>query len=140
MSMIDAPVSGGPAGAEQATLSIMAGGSDEDFERALPVFRCLGKTIVHMGPSGAGQVTKACNQLTLLMAAEGVAEALTLAAKCGVDPAKVREVMAGGVAASRVLERNVGSEDDRRLVQSAMQSALSPRSPSSPAGPPSKGT
>lgn len=104
MSMIDAPVSGGPAGAEQATLSIMAGGSDADFERALPVFRCLGKTIVHMGPSGAGQVTKACNQLTLLMAAEGVAEALTLAAKCGVDPAKVREVMAGGVAASRVLD------------------------------------
>ena len=104
IGMLDAPVSGGPSGAEQATLSIMAGGSETEFQRALPVFQCLGKTILHMGPSGAGQVTKACNQLALLVAAEGVAEALTLASSCGLDPARVREVMMGGVASSRVLE------------------------------------
>ncbi|MDP1718694.1 MAG: NAD(P)-dependent oxidoreductase [Burkholderiales bacterium] len=104
IDMIDAPVSGGPMGAEQATLSIMAGGKPAVFERVKPLFECLGKTIVHMGESGAGQITKACNQLALLANAQGSAEALSLAARCGVDPAKVREVMLGGIAASRVLE------------------------------------
>jgi 2-hydroxy-3-oxopropionate reductase len=104
MDMIDAPVSGGPMGAEQATLSIMAGGKPAVFERVKPLFECLGKTIVHVGDHGAGQITKACNQLALLVNAQGSAEALTLAARCGVDPAKVREVMLGGIAASRVLE------------------------------------
>lgn len=104
VDMLDAPVSGGPMGAEQATLSIMAGGKAQVFERVKPLFTCLGKTIVHVGDSGAGQITKACNQLALLVNAQGAAEAMTLAAHCGVDPAKVREVMLGGVAASRVLE------------------------------------
>lgn len=104
VDMLDAPVSGGPTGAEQATLSIMAGGRTQVFERIRPLFACLGKTIVHVGDSGAGQITKACNQLALLVNAQGAAEAMTLAARCGVDPAKVREVMLGGVAASRVLE------------------------------------
>jgi len=104
MEMLDAPVSGGPMGAEQATLSIMAGGKPAVFERIKPLFQCLGKTIVHMGDHGAGQITKACNQLLLLVTAQGSAEALSLAARCGVDPAKVREVMLGGIAASRVLE------------------------------------
>jgi len=104
IDMLDAPVSGGPMGAEQATLSIMAGGKPAVFERAKPLFECLGRTIVHMGDHGAGQITKACNQLALLVTAQGSAEALSLAARCGVDPAKVREVMLGGIAASRVLE------------------------------------
>lgn len=104
VDMIDAPVSGGPMGAEQATLSIMAGGKPAVFERVKPLFECLGKTIVHVGDHGAGQITKACNQLALLVNAQGSAEALSLAARCGVDPAKVREVMLGGIAASRVLE------------------------------------
>ncbi|MEK6593912.1 MAG: NAD(P)-dependent oxidoreductase [Pseudomonadota bacterium] len=104
IDMLDAPVSGGPMGAEQATLSIMAGGKPAVFGRVKPLFECLGKTIVHVGDSGAGQITKACNQLALLVNAQGAAEAMTLAARCGVDPAKVRQVMLGGVAASRVLE------------------------------------
>jgi 2-hydroxy-3-oxopropionate reductase len=104
IDMLDAPVSGGPMGAEQATLSIMVGGKDHVFDRVQPLFQCLGKTIVHLGDHGAGQITKACNQLSLLVTAQGVAEALTLAKHCGVDPAKVREVMLGGVAASRVLD------------------------------------
>lgn len=104
IEMIDAPVSGGPMGAEQATLSIMAGGKPQVFERMKPLFACMGKTITRVGDSGAGQITKACNQLALLVAAQGVAEALHLAGRLGADAAKVREVMLGGVAASRVME------------------------------------
>ena len=104
IEMLDAPVSGGPMGAEQATLSVMVGGKPAAFERAKPLLQCLGKTIVHMGDHGAGQITKACNQLALLVTAQGTAEALSLAARYGVDPAKVREVMLGGIAASRVLD------------------------------------
>lgn len=104
IEMLDAPVSGGPAGAESATLSIMAGGKPAVFERVKPLFECLGKTIVYMGGHGAGQTTKACNQLALLVTAQGTAEALSLARRCGLDPARVREVMLGGIAASRVLE------------------------------------
>ena len=104
VDMLDAPVSGGPAGAEQATLSIMVGGEAQVFERVKPLFECLGKTITHMGGNGAGQTTKACNQLALLVTAQGVAEALTLARRSGLDPAKVRDVMLGGVASSRVLD------------------------------------
>ncbi len=104
LDMLDAPVSGGPAGAQQATLSIMVGGEPRVFERVKPLFECLGRTIVHMGAIGAGQTTKACNQLALLVTAQGAAEALTLARRNGLDPAKVREVMLSGIAASRVLE------------------------------------
>lgn len=104
IAMLDAPVSGGPMGAEQATLSIMVGGAPEVFERIKPLFACMGKTITRVGDSGAGQITKACNQLALLVATQGVAEALHLAGRLGADPAKVREVMLGGVAASRVME------------------------------------
>ena len=104
IDMLDAPVSGGPMGAQNATLSIMAGGKPAVFERVKPLFECLGKTILHMGDHGAGQITKACNQLLLLVTAQGSAEALALASRCGLDPAKVREVLLGGVAGSRVLE------------------------------------
>jgi 2-hydroxy-3-oxopropionate reductase len=102
--MLDAPVSGGEKGAIDATLSIMVGGKPEVFERVLPVFQTMGKQIVHLGAVGAGQVTKACNQLVLSLTLLGVAEALTLARKAGVDPAKVRAALLGGFAQSRVLE------------------------------------
>ena len=123
IEMLDAPVSGGPMGAEQATLSIMVGGKPEVFERIRPLFACMGKTITRVGDIGAGQVTKACNQLALLVAAQGVAESLHLAARLGADPAKVREVLMGGVAASRVMElfgkrmveRNFDNGIDTRL-------------------------
>lgn len=104
IDMLDAPVSGGPMGAAQATLSIMAGGKPGVFERIKPLFALMGGTITRVGDSGAGQITKACNQLALLVAAQGVAEALHLAGRLGADAAKVREVMLGGVAASRVME------------------------------------
>jgi 2-hydroxy-3-oxopropionate reductase len=104
VEMLDAPVSGGPAGARDATLSIMVGGKASVFERVKPLFACMGKTIVHMGDIGAGQTTKACNQLALLVTAQGAAEALSLARASGLDPAKVREVLLGGVAGSRVLD------------------------------------
>ncbi len=104
IEMLDAPVSGGPAGAESATLTIMVGGDAHVLEQARPVLQCFGTRILHLGPHGAGQMTKACNQLALLVAAEGVAEALALAAGSGLDPARVRETLLGGLAASRVLE------------------------------------
>lgn len=104
VEMLDAPVSGGQKGAIEATLSIMVGGKPEVFERVLPVFQAMGKNIVHIGGPGAGQVTKVCNQLVLAMTLVGVAEALTLARKAGVDPGKVRAALLGGFAQSRVLE------------------------------------
>jgi 2-hydroxy-3-oxopropionate reductase len=123
IDMLDAPVSGGPMGAEQATLSIMAGGRPEVFGRVQPLFACMGKTVTRVGDSGAGQITKACNQLALLVAAQGVAESLHLAQRLGADPARVREVMMGGVASSRVMElfgrrmveRNFANGIDTRL-------------------------
>ncbi len=101
---VDAPVSGGDVGAREATLSIMAGGSDEDFARAKPLFEALGKTIVHVGPVGAGQVVKACNQVVVALTIEAVSEALVLGSKAGVDPATIIEVLSGGLAASKVME------------------------------------
>ena len=104
VEMLDAPVSGGQKGAIEATLSIMVGGTSEVFERALPVLQKMGRNIVHVGGHGAGQVAKACNQLVLSLTLLGVAEALTMARKAGVDPAKVRAALLGGFAQSRVLE------------------------------------
>jgi 2-hydroxy-3-oxopropionate reductase len=101
---VDAPVSGGDVGAREATLSIMAGGSDEDFARAQPLFEALGKTIVHVGPVGAGQVVKACNQVVVALTIEAVSEALVLGSKAGVDPATIIEVLSGGLAANKVME------------------------------------
>jgi len=102
--MLDAPVSGGQVGAINATLSIMVGGRKEVFERCLPIFQTMGKNIVYMGESGAGQVTKACNQIVVALTIEAVGEALLLAAKAGVDPARVREALLGGFAQSRILD------------------------------------
>jgi 2-hydroxy-3-oxopropionate reductase len=104
VGMLDAPVSGGDVGAEEGTLSIMVGGAEEDFERARPLFEAMGETVTHVGPSGAGQVVKACNQIVVALAIEAVSEALVLGSKAGVAPEKLLEVLSGGLAANRVME------------------------------------
>ena len=101
---LDAPVSGGQVGAQNATLSIMVGASTTAFERAKPIFERMGKNIVHMGEAGAGQVTKAANQIVVAVTIAAVGEALVLASKSGVDPAKVREALLGGFAQSKILD------------------------------------
>ena len=104
VDMLDAPVSGGETGAIAATLSIMVGGRADVLDRVRPLFAVLGKTLVHVGESGAGQVAKACNQMIMVGFIQAVAEALHLATAAGADPAKVRQALAGGSAGSRVLE------------------------------------
>lgn len=104
VAMLDAPVSGGVQGAIDATLAIMAGGNAEVLARVRPLLDCLGKRVVHVGPSGAGQVAKACNQMIMVAAIQAAAEAMRLAAASGVDCGKVRQALAGGSAASRVLD------------------------------------
>ena len=104
VGMLDAPVSGGDVGAEEGALSIMVGGSEEDFERAKPLFEVMGKTVIHVGPSGAGQVVKAANQIVVALIIEAVGEALVLGSKAGVNPEKILEVLSGGLAASKVVE------------------------------------
>ncbi|WP_418647207.1 NAD(P)-dependent oxidoreductase [Thauera butanivorans] len=106
VSMIDAPVSGGEVGAIAATLTIMAGGDAAAFERALPLFLAMGKSVTRIGDSGAGQVAKACNQILTGVGVAAVAEALNFASKSGVDAARVREALLGGFAYSRVLENH----------------------------------
>ena len=101
---VDAPVSGGEPAAVDGQLSIMAGGSEAAVARAQPIFDVLGKASTHIGPPGAGQVTKAANQVVVALTIQAVAEALTLAAKAGVDPARVREALLGGLAQSKILE------------------------------------
>jgi 2-hydroxy-3-oxopropionate reductase len=102
--MLDAPVSGGEAGAINATLSIMIGGKASAVEAAMPIFQTLGKNIVHVGEPGAGQITKAANQMVVGTTIAIVGEALVLAAKAGVDPVKVRQALLGGFAQSKILE------------------------------------
>lgn len=106
---LDAPVSGGQKGAEDATLSIMVGGQAPDFERALPLLKAIGKTVVHVGPDGAGQTVKAANQLLVAGIIELVSEALVLLEACGVDPELAVPVLAGGLAGSRVLDTKAAS-------------------------------
>jgi 2-hydroxy-3-oxopropionate reductase len=103
-SMLDAPVSGGDVGAIEGTLSIMVGGSEEDFERARPLFEAMGKTIVHVGGNGAGQVTKAANQVVVALTIEAISEALVLGSKGGVAPEKILDVLSGGLAGNKVME------------------------------------
>lgn len=104
VTLLDAPVSGGTVGAEAATLSIMVGGDEAAFDTCQPVFAALGKRITYMGPSGAGQTTKACNQIMTGGIYAVMSEALVLAAKSGLDPAKVVEVLSGGAARCWALE------------------------------------
>lgn len=101
---LDAPVSGGEVGAEAAALTIMVGGPESAFAKALPLFELMGKNITLIGENGAGQTCKVSNQIVVALNIEAVAEALLFASKAGVDPAKVREALMGGFAGSKILE------------------------------------
>ena len=101
---LDAPVSGGEIGAKEGTLSIMVGGAEDQFARALPLLQLMGKNITHVGAVGAGQVCKVANQIIVGLTIEAVAEALLLAQRAGADLTKVRGALMGGFAQSRVLE------------------------------------
>ena len=101
---VDAPVSGGEVGAKAASLTIMVGGSQRDFEKVKPLFELMGKNITRVGEVGAGQTTKVANQIIVALTIEAVGEALLFAARAGADPAKVREALMGGFASSRILE------------------------------------
>ena len=101
---LDAPVSGGEVGAKAASLTIMVGGPEAAFERARPLFEKMGKNITLVGGNGDGQTTKVANQIIVALTIEAVGEALLFASKAGADPAKVRQALMGGFAASRILE------------------------------------
>jgi len=104
VEMLDAPVSGGQVGAENATLSIMVGGQPEVFEQIKPYFEIMGKNIVYIGGNGDGQTCKVANQIVVGLTIEAISEALLFASKAGADPAKVREALLGGFAQSRILD------------------------------------
>ena len=104
VALVDAPVSGGSEGAVQGTLTIMVGGDEADVARARPVLEAMGRSITHMGPIGAGQATKAVNQVILCGTYLGVAEGLVLAMRAGLDPERVVTALSGGAARSWVLE------------------------------------
>ena len=101
---LDAPVSGGEVGAKAASLTIMVGGNEAAFERVKPLFALMGKNITHVGGNGDGQTTKVANQIIVALNIAAVSEALVFASKAGADPAKVRQALMGGFAASRILE------------------------------------
>ena len=102
--MLDSPVSGGPKGAQDGTLSCMIGGETAIVERCMPVFQAIGKTFTHVGASGAGQACKSCNQMAIVGTLMAISEAFALAKKMGIDPHKVREALLGGSAQSFVLQ------------------------------------
>ncbi|MCR4331816.1 MAG: NAD(P)-dependent oxidoreductase [Sulfuricaulis sp.] len=104
IAMLDAPVSGGVAGAKTASLTFFVGGEKTVFERVKPLLECMGKTIFHMGPPGTGQVTKLANQICQLACLQGAAEALLFAREQGADAARVREAVMTGLGASRMLD------------------------------------
>ena len=101
---LDAPVSGGEVGAKAASLTIMVGGSEKDFNLAIPVFELMGSNITLVGQNGVGQTTKVANQIVVALTIEAVGEALVFASKAGADPSKVRQALMGGLAQSRILE------------------------------------
>lgn len=103
-SALDAPVSGGDVGAREGTLSVMVGGDGEAFARALPLLEAIGRSVVHVGPPGAGQTAKACNQVLVARTIEAVSETLVLASAAGVDPSDLVRVLSAGMAGNRVLE------------------------------------
>lgn len=116
VEMVDSPVSGGAKGAVDGTLSCMIGGDAATVERCMPVFEAMGKTFVHIGPVGAGQAAKACNQLIICATMMGVSEAIALCKKNGVDPMKVRDALLGGAARSFVLEKH-----GERIIAEALE-------------------
>ena len=123
LDALDAPVSGGPHGARDGALSIMVGGPADVLERARPLFDCIAAKVLRMGDAGAGQATKACHQLLLLVTAQGVAEALTLARRCGLEVGRVREALLQGMASSRVLDF-FGDRMARRDFDAGIESRL----------------
>jgi len=138
---LDAPVSGGDVGAREGTLAIMVGGEADAFERALPVLQAMGRTIRHVGPSGAGQVVKLCNQVAAGLNLLAMAEAVLLAERSGVDPQTMLEVIAQGAAGSWMIA-NLGPraargdfapgfmidlmQKDLRLVLAAAETSRTP--------------
>ncbi|TVO62668.1 NAD(P)-dependent oxidoreductase [Denitromonas ohlonensis] len=116
VSMLDAPVSGGETGAIAGTLTIMVGGEQAAFDTALPAFQAMGKSVTRVGESGAGQVTKACNQIVTGVGVAAVAEAFNFAQMSGVDPARVREALLGGFANSRILDNHGQRMIDRKFT------------------------
>ena len=123
IAWVDSPVSGGQVGAEAGDLTIMAGGTDAAFQRALPILQTVGKRISHLGAAGSGQVTKLANQLIVAQTIDAVAQALRLAELAGVDSAKVREALLGGFAESRILHLH-GDRMVRRDFTPGGRSAL----------------
>jgi 2-hydroxy-3-oxopropionate reductase len=115
VTFLDAPVSGGEVGAIAGTLSIMVGGDQAAFEKVTPLFACMGKNVVHIGVSGAGQVAKAANQILTGVGVLAVAEAMAFAKKNDTDPAKVREALLGGFAGSKILENHGQRMIDRNF-------------------------
>jgi 2-hydroxy-3-oxopropionate reductase len=104
VEMLDAPVSGGAAAAEAGTLAIMVGGEEAVLEQCRPILEAFGRTLVYIGPSGAGQIAKACNQICIVVNQLGAAEAMLLAERSGVDPSRVKAALMAGFAASRILD------------------------------------
>ncbi|MFA6314208.1 MAG: NAD(P)-dependent oxidoreductase [Sterolibacterium sp.] len=120
---LDAPVSGGIKGAETGTLSIMVGGDQRVLERARPVLACLGQTITHIGPNGAGQVAKACNQLVQVINIQGIAEAVQFATRMRVDPSRVLTAIAAGMAGSKMLDL-MGPKMEERDFSAGIEARL----------------
>ncbi len=123
ITWVDAPVSGGQVGAEAGDLTIMAGGTEAAFQRALPILQAVGRRITHLGPAGSGQVTKLANQLIVAQTIDAVAQALRLAELAGLDSARVREALLGGFAESRILQLH-GDRMVRRDFAPGGRSAL----------------
>ena len=115
VKMLDAPVSGGQVGAQNATLSIMVGGQPGVFAQIKPYFEIMGKNIVYIGTNGDGQTCKVANQIVVAMTIEAISEALLFASKAGADPAKVREALLGGFAQSRILDLHGQRMIDRKF-------------------------
>ncbi len=113
---VDAPVSGGPEGAAAGTLAIMVGGTEANFQRVKPILEALGSNVVHVGGPGAGHTVKLINQLIVGITIEAVAEALTLAEKCGIDPRRVQQALKGGFADSKILQLHGTRMINRRYV------------------------
>ena len=132
VALLDAPVSGGDAGAKAGTLSIMVGGEAEVLERCRPILEAMGKTITHVGPTGAGQTVKACNQVAIAGALLGVCEALALAQKSGVDPSRMLDAVSAGAAGSwqmsnlapRIVARDFAPGFMLKLLQKDLRLAL----------------
>ncbi|WP_207537960.1 NAD(P)-dependent oxidoreductase [Sabulicella rubraurantiaca] len=115
-TLLDSPVSGGPQGAIDGTLTCMVGGDEAAFQAAQPFFAAVGKTITRLGPSGAGQVCKSANQLMICASLVAVAEALSMGRKAGLDPAAMREALMGGSADSAVLRNHAKRLLDRKFT------------------------